>query len=94
MFRDHLEDNAGMLFPFDPPRALSFWMKNTLIPLDVIFFDVDGKFVSVSTMVPCVEDPCAVYRSGGPAAFALEVRDGFAEEKGIGSGWKLNVKND
>ena len=89
MNRDHLNPDAGMLFAFDAPQILSFWMKNTLIPLDVLFFDHDGNFVSASTMEPCKNDPCPSYRSSGPATSALEVNEGFTKEHGIGRGWTL-----
>ena len=89
MLRDHLESDAGMLFIFDRPQILNFWMKNTIIPLDVLFFDDDGRFVSASTMVPCTGDPCAVYPSSGPALYALEVTEGFVTEHGVGEGWEL-----
>ncbi|MBI3619087.1 DUF192 domain-containing protein [Candidatus Peregrinibacteria bacterium] len=84
--------NDGMLFLFDHPQELSFWMKNTLMPLDVLFFDGDGAFVSVQEMQPCTTDPCSFYASNGQAQEALEVPIGFAREHGIGKGWKLMVQ--
>ncbi len=92
MHRTALDPSAGMLFIFPESRVLSFWMKNTLIPLDVIFFDADGKFVSVSTMEPCTADPCMTYASAGSAMYALEVNKGFAEENKVGEGWRIVVK--
>jgi len=89
MLREDLPEGEGMLFIFDEERVLQFWMKNTLISLDIIFFDEEGKFISSTTMVPCKRDPCRVYRSGNNAKYALEVLAGFALEEGVGVGWKL-----
>ena len=82
-----------MLFIFSAPQQLSFWMKNTLIPLDILYFDSEGNFVSSSTMEPCTKDPCATYPSAGPAQYALEVNAGFAVENGINEAWSLEVEN-
>lgn len=89
MFRKNLPRERGMLFIFEEEMPLSFWMKNTLIPLDVLYFNASGAFVSAVTMAPCIEDPCVEYPSERPAQFALEVVSGFAEEWGINSEWKL-----
>jgi len=89
MFREELPEEQGMLFVFEEPRVLSFWMKNTIIPLDVMFFDADGQFISFETMIPCEKDPCKQYSSEVPAVYALEVNSGFTEEQGIGDGWKM-----
>ena len=89
MFRKTLPKERGMLFIFEEEKPLSFWMKNTLVPLDVLYFNANGTFVSASTMEPCTEDPCPEYPSEGPAKYALEVVAGFVEAKGIGSEWKL-----
>lgn len=91
MGRDHLDKGAGMLFVFDEPREASFWMKNTLIPLDILYFDIDGNLVSSMTMTPCLANPCASYPSGGAAAYALEVNEGFVKENGVVRGWRLNL---
>lgn len=89
MFRDHLNADAGMLFIFEQPQQLSFWMKNTLIPLDILFFDAEGKFISSAMMKPCTEDPCPGYPSGGMAKYALEVNGGFVEKNAIGTEWRM-----
>lgn len=64
----------GMLFVF--PRASSggFWMKNTRVPLRIVFFDTRGRAVRTMTMTPCREDPCAIYDPGKQYRFALELR--------------------
>lgn len=89
MGRTSLPDKTGMLFVFDTEQPLSFWMKDTLIPLDVLFFRADGTFVSGETMVPCQADPCPVYVSAEPSGLALEVPAGFAAVHSIGGGWSL-----
>lgn len=81
MHRMSLPEDQGMLFIFSRPQILSFWMKNTLIPLDILFFDSEGKFINVQTMDPCNADPCRTYSSSDLATFALELSAGFYERK-------------
>jgi uncharacterized protein len=90
MFRKSLADDAAMIFPFARPRQASFWMKNTLIPLDIIFVRSDGSIESIAqNTVPYSEDPVA---SGEEVAAVLEVRGGLTRELGIKAGdvvlWK------
>lgn len=94
MNRTELPEGTGMLFVFDTDEVRSFWMKNTLIPLDVLFFNQHGVFVSSSTMDPCTKDPCMSYLSALPARFALEAPAGFTERADVGIGWKLEMKNE
>ncbi|HJT99549.1 MAG TPA: DUF192 domain-containing protein [Rhodanobacteraceae bacterium] len=92
MDRTSMDADHGMLFVFqdDAPRA--FWMKNTKIPLDMIFFDADLKLVSVQHNVPpCVSDPCPAYSSGAPARYVLELNAGQAARLGLTSGDELSV---
>jgi hypothetical protein len=89
MARPHLPQGTGMLFLFDDEARRSFWMKNTLIPLDIAYFDAEGAFVSATTMTPCTKDPCPSYPSAGPARYALEVGKGELQRLGIGTGWIL-----
>ena len=79
----------GMLFVFPGATVQSFWMKDTLMPLDILFFDADGRFVALHRMDPCTEDPCPVYSSGKPAQYALEVPAGTLPPIAFGDSWKL-----
>ncbi len=72
-----LGDLDGMLFEFPEESELSFWMKDTLISLDIAFFDEEASLVSVQTMTPCTSDPCELYGSGEPARYAVEVPAGL-----------------
>lgn len=89
MNRSSLKPDTGMFFVFQEPQMLTFWMKNTLIPLDVIFFDPQGNFVSAVTMEPCTSTPCPTYKSGSLSAYALEVPKGYRKDHKIGTGWKI-----
>jgi hypothetical protein len=71
-----LLDLDGMLFSFDGDTTSAFWMKDTLIPLDIAFFDGAGALVSVTTMEPCRQDTCPTYEAAGPYRFALEAPEG------------------
>ena len=66
----------GMLFVFRESTSGGFWMKNTLVPLTIVFFDASGTRVRRISMVPCREDPCAIYDPGRRYRFALELRAG------------------
>ena len=90
MFRESLPDNTGMLFPFPDKGVHRFWMKNTMIPLDMIWMDPDGKvlFVSADTP-PCRADPCPSYGPETPAASVLEIAGGKAAKEKIGVGTVL-----
>ena len=91
MDRTELLEGQGMLFVFPNPQPLAFWMKNTLISLDILFFDASGTFISYQKMAPCENDPCQRYPSDRPAKYALEVNAGFVEQEGIGEGWSLDL---
>lgn len=75
----------GMLFAFDESSDGGFWMKDTLISLDIAFFDTDGLFVDAFTMRPCTENPCPVYRPSGAYRHAVEVPAGDLRLVGEGS---------
>ncbi len=92
MFREDLPDGQGMVFVFDEPQDRAFWMKNTLIPLDILYFDGDGMFVSRMMMSPCTTPECPSYPSGQPAQFALEVNAGEPLTDQVGRGWQLFLR--
>lgn len=66
----------GMLFAWDADATSGFWMKDTLIPLDVAFFEEEGTLVEVLSMVPCEAGPCPTYRPSAPYRYALEAPAG------------------
>jgi len=82
MGRTALGEDRGILFVFDEEQELSFWMKDTLIPLSVAFMDSEGRIVDIQDMKPLDEDPPYTV-SAEPAQYALEVNKGFFEERGI-----------
>ncbi|MDE2435510.1 MAG: DUF192 domain-containing protein [Sphingomonadales bacterium] len=84
MFRTQMGADEGMIFPTDPPRTASFWMRNTVIPLDIIFVGVDGKILNIAAnAVPYDETPLP---SAGVVKGVLELNGGRAKELGIGPG--------
>lgn len=85
MFRAKLGANEGMIFPMDPPRAnVSFWMKNTVIPLDIIFIGRDRRVINVAaSTVPYSLDPVP---AAGIVAAVLELNGGRAAQLGIAPG--------
>ncbi len=87
MFREQLGELEGMLFVFPTERHNSFWMRNTLLPLDMFFVDSNWTVVGVvENAVPLTEDPRQVDR---PSQYVLEVNAGFAKRHGFGAGAKL-----
>jgi YVTN family beta-propeller protein len=90
MFRQHLPWNAGMLFAYDSEEPKSFWMKNTLIPLDMIFVGDNSEIVDIIENVPpCEQDPCPTYPSEEPAQYVLEVNAGFVQQNRVQVGDQL-----
>jgi uncharacterized membrane protein (UPF0127 family) len=92
MFRTSLEPNAGMLFVFEKAGFYPFWMKNTLIPLDIIWIDEAWHIVSIAESVPpCRADPCPTYPPTGDARYVVEVPAGFARAHRVTRGDQLTV---
>ena len=84
MFRPHLDRDAGMLFVMDPPREAHFWMRNTMISLDLLFIDRAGKVVNIEAKaVPFSERGL---RSEGEVRAVLEINGGLSEALGIRPG--------
>jgi uncharacterized protein len=78
MFRTHLPQKEGMLFPFSPPRGVNFWMKNCKIPLDMVFVRNGVVVHVINSALPCVKDPCLVYPSKYPVDTVIELPAGSA----------------
>ena len=88
MFRTAMGADEGMIFPMDPPRDASFWMRNTVIPLDIIFIGPDRRVLNIAAnAVPYDESPLA---SLGPVSAVLELNGGRAAGLGIGPGDKVD----
>jgi len=91
MNRQSLAPDRGMIFPYDPPIAASFWMKNTLIPLDMIFIRADGTVARIeANTAPLSLEPVA---AGEPVALVLELAGGRSAELGITAGAKVEWAN-
>ena len=88
MFRKSVPPDRGMIFPYDPPVQVSFWMKNTLVPLDMVFIGPDGKIGRIAAnTTPMSLDPVA---SIDPVSAVLEIAGGRAAELGIREGDKAD----
>ncbi len=87
MDRDSLAPDAGMLFPFSPPRPAAFWMKNTRIPLDIIFIRANGTVIRVAERTTPYS--LAPIESGEPAAAVLELVGGRAAALGLKAGDRI-----
>ena len=83
MNRQSLAPDRGMVFPYDPPQMAAFWMKNTLIPLDMIFIRADGTVANIETAVPLSLESVP---SAGDVAAVLEIAGGRSAELGIKAG--------
>jgi len=91
MFREKLLDDQGMLFVFAEEEPHAFWMKNTLIPLDILWLGSDRKIIHIEKNVPpCTADPCPSYGPETPAGFVLEIRAGLFDELGLKTGDRLD----
>ncbi len=89
MYRRELEADHGMLFIYDRPDRLSFWMKNTFVPLTVAFLDEDGTIVQMDDMHPQTTQS---HRSKTAVRYALEVNQGWFRERGIDVGTKTQFE--
>jgi uncharacterized protein len=86
MNRESLDEDSGMMFLFFEPTTSGFWMKDTLIPLSIAFFDHNGKILEILDMEPCKKDPCKIYDPGVKYSGALEVNQGAFDEWGVEEG--------
>lgn len=88
---DKIPDDGGMLFVFDREQVLSFWMKNTVTPLDIAYARADGEIVTIRTMPPLTT---RTFSSIEPAMFALEVKAGTFDKLDIREGDVLEVPDE
>jgi len=84
MFRKEMADGHGMLFVYDIPQRLGFWMKNTYLPLSIAFIDASGTIISIQDMQPL--DDTTIHRSPKPVLWALEMNQGWFAENGVAVG--------
>jgi len=95
MFRKELARKSGMFFIFPAEDIYPFWMKNTLIPLDIIWMDKDLRIARIkSSVLPCETSDCPVYNPGVKAQFVLEVHAGFCDFYHIKNNEKARLEND
>jgi hypothetical protein len=91
MYRQELPEDSGMLFIFEQEDLQSFWMKNTLIPLDIIFINKDLTIVDTLPAQPCTQGPCPSYASEQKALYILETNQGTFNQNIIGKKIKLSI---
>lgn len=92
MYRKTLENGTGMLFVWEDEANRSFWMKNTYIPLDMIFVTAEKTVENIREADPqpnVSDDMLETYTSTGPAKYVIETRQNFSDEQGIGNGTEV-----
>ena len=93
MFRKELGQGQGLLFIYDQEGERPFWMKNTLVSLDIIWINQDKEIIFISENVqPCQKDPCPVINPGQPARYVWEIPGGRARAIGLKMGDQLELK--
>jgi len=92
MGRRSLGAKAGMVFLYSEPHRGGYWMKDTLIPLDIAFADARGKILRIFTMQPCRRDPCRIYDPGVAYRSALEVNAGSFRRWRVRAGDRIAVR--
>ncbi|MEK7575671.1 MAG: DUF192 domain-containing protein [Patescibacteria group bacterium] len=94
MYIEHLDENKGMLFIFDEENIYPFWMKNTLIPLDMIWISKNNEVVFIEkNALPCQENICYNIEPNRPAIYMLEINAGMVDKMGISLGDLIILKN-
>lgn len=91
MFVTDLGDADGMAFVYPTPHSGTFWMKNTVLPLSIAFFDPAGQYVGAFDMEPCIAEPCVLYRTPDDFLVAIEVVQGRLADLGIGPGSTVDL---
>ena len=92
MGRRSLATKAGMVFLYPRPHRGAFWMKDTLIPLDIAFYDGRGRILRILTMQPCRRDPCRLYDPNVAFRAALEVKAGSFRRWGVRAGDRIVLR--
>ncbi len=88
---EKIPDDYGMVFLWSDSAKHSFYMKDTLIPLDIAWWNAEGEIVDIQTMQPCTEDPCKTYVPADTHVGAVEVNAGLLEEAGVEVGDKVTL---
>jgi uncharacterized membrane protein (UPF0127 family) len=94
MYREKLSIDQGMLFVFPEEADRGFWMKNTLIPLDMIFVDAEGKIVNIEEAYPednTSDEDLKTYRSDAPAKYVIETNSSFTEINNVEEGDRVEI---
>ena len=95
MFRTELKENSGMLFMYPKSGVRSFWMKNTLIPLDILWINENFEIVYILKNVPpCESNPCPSYAPQVSAKYAIEAPGGWTETKNITEGMRITIDSE
>ncbi|MGH2691875.1 MAG: DUF192 domain-containing protein [Actinomycetota bacterium] len=89
---EDLADEAGMVFLEPQPVQSGFWMKDTLIPLSIAFWDESGEVLAVLDMEPCQEEVCEIYDPGVTWIGAVEVNQGFFADNGVDVGDRVTLE--
>ena len=89
---EEMDEDVGMVFLEPEPVKQRFWMKDTLIPLSIAFWDEGGKIIAILDMEPCREDPCDLYGTDRSWVGAVEVNQGFFGERGVEVGDTLTLE--
>lgn len=92
MFVEDVPRGYGMVFTYDRPSEGTFWMKNTLVPLEIAFWDVDRVVIAVFSMEPCIEDPCPGYGPDSAYVGAIETAAGELGEAGVAPGSQVTLR--
>lgn len=93
MYVTDLGGPDGMVFRYDSPTTGAFWMKNTVMPLSIAFYDRSGAFLDAFDMVPCTADPCATYQTPPDFVDAIEVPQGMLDRLGLVPGSVLAISD-
>lgn len=94
MYRKSMKEDRGMFFIFEESKKHDFWMKNTKIPLDIIWINSDMEIVGIKNKAtPCEKRVCETYKSNENSRYVLEINAGLAEKHGFEKGDKVNTSN-